>query len=155
MEDFGPPRFEEFGPLLIAGLAESYTDETSAGIPAQWQRFVPHLGHVPGQMGGVAYGLLFPTAIPGHWDYACGVQVSDFADLPAEFQQFSLPKKKYAVFSHRGYISTLRSTWDHIWSKWLPESGMRISRDARIERYSETFRPTEMGGVEIWIPIAR
>jgi AraC family transcriptional regulator len=134
-------------------LSESYTDETSAGIPAQWQRFVPHLGHIPGQIGGVTYGLLFPSAKPGHWDYVCGVQVSGFAHLTTEFQQFSLDKKKYAVFSHGGYISTLRDTWDHIWNKWLPESGIRISSGARIERYSETFRPAATGGVEIWIPL--
>jgi AraC family transcriptional regulator len=60
MEDMEPPRFEELDPLFFGGFAESYTDAASARIPAQWQLFVPHLGHVPGQMGGVTYGLLFP-----------------------------------------------------------------------------------------------
>src|SRR5215467_2661094 len=42
-----PPRFVDGKALLIAGLGERYDFESNAGIPAQWQRFVPHLGHIP------------------------------------------------------------------------------------------------------------
>ena len=50
------PQFEEIGPVLIAGVSELYTDATMSGIPAQWQWFVPHLGKIPGQAGGVHMG---------------------------------------------------------------------------------------------------
>ena len=154
MEDLESPRFEEIGPLLIAGTRESYTDATSAGIPGQWQRFFPYLGQVPGQTGGgVSYGLVFPSANGDFWDYVCGVPVSDFSRLTSEFQQFSLAKAKYAVFPHRGYISTLRETWGQIWNKWLPESKARVTRGARLEKYDATFRLDAPGGVEIWIPV--
>lgn len=53
-----PPRFENGRTFLIAGLSQRYNSETSAGIPAQWQRFGPYLGHIPGQVGRVAYGVL-------------------------------------------------------------------------------------------------
>ena len=43
-----PPSFENLNTLLVAGLSERYTTETCANIPAQWQRFAPHLGHIPG-----------------------------------------------------------------------------------------------------------
>ncbi len=46
-----PPRFVKGRTLLIAGLGERYNSEASAHIPAQWQRFAPHLGHIPGQSG--------------------------------------------------------------------------------------------------------
>ena len=36
------PRFEQGPALLVAGLVERYRAETSAGIPALWQRFLPH-----------------------------------------------------------------------------------------------------------------
>src|SRR5262249_41803824 len=51
------PRIEEGKTLLIAGPGERYTSQTSAGIPAQWQRFLPHIGHIPGQVGKTAYGV--------------------------------------------------------------------------------------------------
>src|SRR2546427_8633433 len=53
-----PPRLVNGRTLLIAGLGERYTAETSAGIPAQWQRFSPYLGDIPGQVGRTAYGVL-------------------------------------------------------------------------------------------------
>ena len=37
--------------VLIAGLGERYDCESSKAIPSQWQRFVPSLGTVPGQVG--------------------------------------------------------------------------------------------------------
>ena len=40
-----PPSFENLNTLLVAGLSERYTTETCANIPAQWQRFAPHLVH--------------------------------------------------------------------------------------------------------------
>ena len=37
--------------MLIAGLGQRYTFETNQGIPFQWQRFVPYIGHIPDQIG--------------------------------------------------------------------------------------------------------
>src|SRR5690349_1090556 len=56
-----PPRIETGKTLLIAGLSERYTHATSAAIPSQWQAFQPHIGHVPGQVGKVAYGVFYNT----------------------------------------------------------------------------------------------
>jgi len=79
--------------------------------------------------------------------------VDDSANHPAEFRRVTLPKKKYVVFSHGGHISTIRDTWDGIWSKWAPKAGVRIANAPRFERYSESFDPAGIGGVEIWIPL--
>ena len=48
-----PPRMEDGGTLLIAGLAERYVFDNLAAIPVLWQRFGPHIGQVPGQRGTV------------------------------------------------------------------------------------------------------
>jgi AraC family transcriptional regulator len=76
------PRIVEGKSLLIAGLKRSYTHETSAGIPAQWQDFGPHVGHVPGQVNGRAYGVLTNGDDEGNYDYLCGVEVNEMADGP-------------------------------------------------------------------------
>jgi len=67
--NLAPPRFENGKPLLVAGLGERYTCETSAGIPALWQRFQPHIGNIPGQVGGTAYGVCCNTDDAGNFDY--------------------------------------------------------------------------------------
>ena len=149
-----PPRFEDGKRLLVAGVGERYTCETSAGIPAQWQRFVPYLGEVPGQIGRVAYGVRYNFDDSGNFDYLCGVEVEDFSNLPPQWARVRLAQRRYAVFSHREHVSTIRRTWNTIWNKWLPESGVQAADAPDFERYDEQFNPmTGMGGVEVWVPI--
>ena len=152
--DLEPPRYETGRPLLIAGLGERYGWETTAGIPAQWQRFAPHIGSIPGQVGNSTYGVCCNGDDEGNFDYIAGVEVADFSTLPAEFSRVRIPAARYAVFSHREHISTIRRTVATIWNKWLPESGHDVADAPNFERYGETFDPrTGMGGLEIWVPL--
>jgi AraC family transcriptional regulator len=149
-----PIRFERADVLLIAGIGHRYTCETSAGIPAQWQRFLPHLGTVQGQVGRTAYGVRSNSDDEGSFDYTCGVAVSGFSDVPSDCSRLRIAAQKYAVFSHREHISTIRSTWSTIWNKWLPESGHQLVDAPDFERYGEEFDShTGIGGLEIWVPI--
>lgn len=148
------PRFENGRTLLIAGLSERYNDETSANIPAQWQKFQPHFGHVPGQIGRVAYGVLCNSDDAGNTEYITGVEVADFGRVPKEYSRVRIPERRYAVFTHREHISTIRRVWSTMFNKWLPESGCRIAESPEFERYGEAFDPvTGAGGFEIWIPL--
>jgi AraC family transcriptional regulator len=102
----------------------------------------------------MTYGVICNSDQAGNWDYICGVEVDDSSNHPTEFSRVTLPKKKYAVFSHRGHISAIRGTWDGIWGQWAPKSEIiRIANAPRFERYSESFDPAGIGGVEIWIPV--
>jgi AraC family transcriptional regulator len=149
-----PPRFETSRPLLIAGLGERYDCETSAAIPMQWQRFGPYIGNIPGETGDVAYGVCANGDDAGNFDYVAGVEVTDFSDLPRELSRVRIPAQKYAVFSHREHISTIRRTVNTIWNKWLPASGHEIADAPEFERYGPEFDPNNgNGGLEIWIPI--
>ena len=59
-----PPRLVDQPALHIAGLNEC--DQTaSPAIPSQWQRFTPHLGHVPGEIGQTAFGVTTTATAPG------------------------------------------------------------------------------------------
>jgi AraC family transcriptional regulator len=152
------PRFENGKPLLIAGLRNRYSAETMNNMPAQWQRFAPHIGKIPGQVGRVAYGLCFNALGPDGIDYLVGIEVSNSSGLPGEFSVATVPAQKFAVFSHRQHVSRLRETLDAI-DKWLPNSGLEVTCGTTgapdfFERYSEEFDPrTGMGGMEIWVPI--
>jgi AraC family transcriptional regulator len=151
-----PPRFENLKRLLIAGLSERYDSETSVGIPAQWQRFAPYLGHIVGQVGQTTYGVLCHSDDAGNAEYICGVEVSDFSEVPAELSRLRVPEQRYAVFTHRDHISTIRRTWFTIWNKWLPESGYQAAEGPEFERYGKEFDPrTGAGGLQIWVPIKK
>jgi AraC family transcriptional regulator len=99
-----PPRFVNGRRLLIAGLEERYTCQTSAAIPSQWQRFLPHLGQISGQLGGTAYGVRCNGDDAGNFDYVCGVEVKDFSRLLADWSRVRIPEQRYAMFRQRSHI---------------------------------------------------
>jgi AraC family transcriptional regulator len=152
-----PPRIEQRGLLLIAGLGGNYSSDTRQNIPALWQRLQPHLGHVLGQVfaggggkGGRTFGVSYNIDDDCNFDYLAGVEVSGFSGLPAEFARLRIPPQRYAVFTHREHVSTMHDVVTTIWTKWLPESGY----EAVDAHYGEEFDGrTGMGGYQIWIPV--
>ena len=154
LTDLAEPRLVTGEPLLIAGLTERYSQATTAGIPAQWQRFQPWIGHVPGQTGDVAYGVCYNGDGEGHIDYMTGVEVRDFGDLPPELSRVRLSAQTYAVFTHKGHVGDVHHTWMTIWNQWFPRSGREHADAPDFERYGTEFDPrTGLGGFEVWVPI--
>lgn len=148
------PRFETGKPLLVAGVGDRFSHENGAGIPGLWQRFHQSIADVPGRVGQLAYGVCCNGDDAGNFDYIAGVEVSDFSDLPREFSRVRIPQQKYAVFTHREHVATIRRTIDAIWNHWLPASGFKMADAPTFERYDEKFDPvTGNGGFEIWVPV--
>ena len=154
IDDLQAPHFQTGKSLLVAGIGERYNCESSAGIPGHWQRFHQSVENIPGRIGHVAYGVCCNGDDAGNFDYITGVEVSDFSDLPREFASVRIPGQKYAVFTHRDHISTIRRTINTIWNQWLPASGLKAADAPNFERYDENFDPlTGNGGLEIWVPV--
>jgi AraC family transcriptional regulator len=146
------PRLVDGGAMLIAGLRERYECLNMSGIPGQWQRFEPRIGTIRGKIGRAAFGVISAGGGNGI-DYLTGVMVSDLAELPADFSHIELPPRRYAVFPHRGHVSTLRQTIHAIWNL-LPQSGHEAATDCFFERYGEGFDPrTGTGDIEVWVPV--
>jgi Uncharacterized protein conserved in bacteria len=154
LTDLAEPRFESRNAFLVAGLSARYDYEScGGGIPAQWQRFAPYIGNVAGQIGSDAYGVRYNSDDSG-LDYLCGVEVGEFSQLPPELSRVRVPANRYAVFTHRGHISAIRSTWHAIWNKWLPKSGHQLADAPDFERYGKEFdAKSGSGEVEIWVPL--
>jgi AraC family transcriptional regulator len=153
-----PPRFADGKAMTLAGFLEHYTMETRGRIPAQWQRFGPHFGHVPGQTDMIGYGVILDSGPDGGFNYLCGVEISPGTEVPREFTTCKLSAQRYAVFAHPGHVSSIGETFDAIFNVWLPESGTKMPEDRAyfFERYGPEFDPvTGNGGCEIWIPVQR
>jgi AraC family transcriptional regulator len=156
VSELAPPRYETLKPTVFGGLVERHNCEASAGIPDQWPRFAPYLGTIPGRRGHAAYGVVYNFDSEGNFDYMCGVEIAEPANLPPSLVKLSVPAQEYAVFTHRGHVAGIRSTISTIWSKWLPESGYKAVDAPSLEKYGPEFNPvTGMGGFEIWVPIQR
>jgi AraC family transcriptional regulator len=151
----GAVRFEDREPCVIAGLNERFSLETLGNIPLLWQRFKPHLGHIPGQKGKTAYGVCWNPGAGCSFDYLVGVEVDDTAPLPTDFKHLQLAAGRYAVLTHNRHVGLIKQTIDTIWTQWVPDCGLRIAAQPWFERYTEAFDPaTGLGGIEIWLPLA-
>jgi AraC family transcriptional regulator len=154
IDDLEPVRFENGRPLLIAGLGERYTWESSKAIPAHWQRLMPHLQTIPRRLGQTTFGVSYNGDDEGNFDYIAGCEVSDFSGLPTAFSRLRISAQRYAVFAHRAHIAEIRRTFSTIWTKWLPESGHEAADAPGFERFDDAFdSKSGQGGLEIWIPI--
>jgi AraC family transcriptional regulator len=148
-----PPRVVRSDTLLIFGLGQRYHG-TNAGIPQQWDRFLPYIGNTPGQVGRVTYGIICSTDDSDSIEYVCGVQVREFPPEPREFTRLRIPAQTYAVFDHPDHVSNIPKTWQAIWEQGLSDAGYEAADGPAFERYDERFDPrTGLGGFEIWVPI--
>lgn len=151
-----PVRIAERDAMLLFGLSRHYVAHNTAGIPSQWEQFLPHFGHITNQLDKIAYGVICNGDDSGSFDYVCGVEVSEFPSRPADFTRLRVSSQKYAVFEHAGHISTLSATCSAIWNQGLPDSGYHAADSPWFERYGEQFDGrTGLGGLELWIPILR
>ena len=147
------PRIERGRLLLVAGVSERVSYANVATIPALWQRFGPHIGHTPGQVGDDAYGVLF-NADDDSLEYMAAVEVASLDGLPNELRGLRIPEQRYAIFVHNGHISTIRNTVNAFWNEWLPQSQYEPIDAPSLERYGSDFDPrTGNGKVEIFVPI--
>jgi AraC family transcriptional regulator len=148
------PRFEHGHFLLIAGLGGRFTQDTTAGIPELWEKFIPEIGNIPGQKDEVTYGICCNPDGKGGFEYIAGVEISKLDDLPEKYRWVEVQPQQYAVFEHKGSLDRLPQTFQYIWKTWLPGSGREAADAPEFERYSADFNPTRHTGLlEIWLPL--
>lgn len=156
VQSLTPVRFDRREAIRFVGMRESHSDCGGNGVPAQWIRFAPYIGHIPGEVTGMAYGICLPSSSDaGQFDYMAAVAVAAAARPPVGLTTLELPALHYAVFEHSRHISLISDTINAIHTEWLP----RVDITARaspsfLEWYGEAFDPfTGLGGIEIWVPL--
>jgi len=150
------PRFEDLDVLLVTGLNHRYGGlEDSAGVPGQWQQFGDEQAQIKARIGASAYGVCFNLDDEGSMDYLCGIQVAGFGSQGSQFTCLRIPRRRYAVFSHREHIAGIRRTWDAIWNGWLPRSGHEVADAPLLERYDDHLHPRSgRGGFSLLVPLS-
>lgn len=146
-----PPRFENRPPMYFAGIAERHNMNNPAGLPAQWQRFQPHIGHIDGAITGAAYGII--GEIDGdRFEYVAAMEMRAGADAPSDLELVAVPALKWARFVHKGDLSTIRQTIG-AGEQWLSGNGYEASEApySFLEYYGPAFDGrTGSGDIEIW-----
>lgn len=148
------PRITHRDGFLAFGLSEHYQAGGNAGIPAQWHRFGPYIGHIAHQLPEISLGIVYNVDPANNFDYLCAVEVTQFPDSPADFTRLTIAPATYAVFEHRDHISSIQATFTAIWERGLADAGVKAADAPMFERYDKRFDArTGLGGLEIWVPI--
>lgn len=151
------PEIRELPAFHVVGMCGWYDPNRNAReIPKLWERFVPRLKEMPEPVGGRSWGVCFGTeaggSAPGSFFYMAALETPDLSDIPDDMVGKTIPAQRYAVFTHKGPLSTFHDTVGKIWSEWLPASGHAPSGGPDLELYDERFHP-EHGQIEVWAPI--
>ncbi len=155
---FSDPRIEQSGPLLVAGLRAPLDEQSAEKIPQLWQQLVSCWDDIPQRVGPADYGLCIHLQGREYY-YMAACAVWDFTGLPEKFSPFIIPSQTYAIFEHRGSVSSICNTIDFAFDQWLPQSGYQHQATQEnalhfFERYGEKFDPsTGTGDIEIWLPL--
>jgi AraC family transcriptional regulator len=150
-----PPRFVREPTTRVVGLAARCSFDTVVTIPAQWQRFMESYDAIGEKVTGMPVGVSQPPDDEGGFDYMCAVEVRRFGSHPRGFQRLEIPARGYAVFEHRGHVSTIYQTYAAIWNTAVPATGRAVADAPIIERHNPAFDPlTGEGGLTLWIPLA-
>ena len=160
------PRIVNKDSFRVIGM-ERTTSLKNNRIPMLWQSFFPKMSEIPHRTGNHAYGICINTAGFDVRDFTdetefiemvC-VEVSKFESIPSGMVARNIPARKYAVFTHKGDLATLRNTYDYIYGTWLVNSGQEINFQMDeaddFELYDERFNPQDPVNSEfdIYVPI--
>jgi AraC family transcriptional regulator len=149
-----PPRIVDDRVIRVVGVTERCSFDTTIAIPAQWQRFMECYRAIPHKRDRIPVGVNFSADDDGQFQYMCGAVVHRFAERARGLVQLEIPPRQYAVFEHRGHVSTIYETYRTIWSDAMPATGRLVADAPVIERHNPTFDPrTGEGGLTLWIPL--
>lgn len=143
------------GYSVTMSLAENKTQEI-------WKKFMPKLKEIKHAKSADLYSLqIYPmdyyTKFSPFTSFTkwAAIEVKNFENCPTDFQQFTLPAGKYAVFLHKGNTEQFIKTAQYIYGEWLPKSGFKLDERPHFELLGDTYLGHEHpdSEEEVWIPI--
>lgn len=147
------PRIVDRDTFMIMGTSTRITagEESSEKFGLIWKAFEAHIPTIEAHSIDQAYyGISFPTGEEGVWDYIAGMAVKEEASTPESLVLREVPEARYVVFQCP--LSKIGETYQHIFTKWLPESPYQLNGAAPV---FEKYPPKESRDliVQIHVPI--
>ena len=159
------PKFITKEAIQLAGYALRTKNDGSntVEIPKFWTEYLTD-GRCQNLHSGdfvkshAEYGACFAQDADGGFDYLIGVEVMDGAEIPAAFEQRTLPPATYAVFStppsaYSAFSATIQGTWRFIMEDWFPSSGYEYANGCTDFEYYDNKGGTDNMVCEIYIPV--
>lgn len=126
-----------------------------------WRSFMSRIKEIQNNIGTDLYSIQIyaahsfdnfnPDAVFEKW---AAIEVTNFDSIPIDFEPFSLPGGRYAVFLYKGAASAAANTFQYILGTWLPESKFSLDNRPHFEILGKKYKNEDPNSEEeIWIPI--
>ena len=142
------------GKRMIMSLSNNKT-------PELWKSFMPRRKEIENSVGTNLYSMqIYDPLYFSNFDSTADfekwatIEVTDFDKVPDEMEFFTLIGGLYAVFIHKGDVSSAPKTFQDIFSSWLPNSHYILDNRPHFEILGEKYKNNDpTSEEEIWIPI--
>jgi len=122
-----------------------------------WDDFIMRLKEIKNRTGSSRYGYDTWTEKineTGEFIYVAGVEVEDDSGVPEGMVSIKIPSNRYAVFTIDSVLEDVHNTVGQIFSKWLPEAGLKVADNYDFEYYNENFKPDDHNSkIYFYVPI--
>lgn len=156
------PEIKELQPKVLVGVKKEVSVLTMDNV-AHWKSFMARreevVNHIKGEYYSVqVYGDLYsfsnfnPAAKFKKW---AAVAVLELQDTPDGMDVLELQGGLYAVFIHKGMAKDFSSTFQYIFSEWMPNSIYQLDNRPHFEFLDERYLgpANSKSEEEVWIPI--
>lgn len=154
------PRIETLSEKKLVGkrITLSLSNNKTAEL---WKSFMPRRKEIQNNIDTDLYSMqkydasYFNTFNPNaEFEKWAAVAVTDFNEIPEAMEPITLVGGLYAVFVHKGDVTTASKTFQYIFGTWLPNSEYVLDDRMHFELLGEKYKNNDPSSEEeIWIPI--
>ncbi len=152
------PKIIELPDMKLIGLKCTTTMKENS-IPQLWEKYMQVYDAIPDKLDSPCFGICVYMDMDEckedtPFDYIAAHCVSTFDNLPDNMISYTIPKGKYASFTHKGSLDTLDKTYSYIYGAWVNETEHEMDKRDQIELYDARFKYGQADSeMDILIPI--
>ena len=151
-----PHRIEIIEPKKLIGFSTP-TSFQEDKTPIVWRKFMMQRKKINNRISDKLFSLqIYPenfTPNQSFTKYALA-EVSDFNNIPSEFENFELNGGRYLVFNYKGKAENGPQIFGYIFQTFIPENNFEIDDRPHFEVFGEDYNSSdENAQEEIWIPV--
>ena len=121
-------------------------------IPKLWEQFAPRAHEIDAQ-SGIAYGVCGAMDENNHYPYMAGYEITANGATPDGMERWEISEQTYAIFPCS--LDNIGETYEHIFTKWLPQSEYKQADSPDFEYYPAAFNPNSNKEMAIYLPLAK
>lgn len=151
-----PHRIEilESKKLIGFSISTSFQEDKT---PIVWRQFMMRRNEITKRISHKLFSLqIYPENFASGQSFTkyALAEVSDFDNIPNDFETFELETGKYLVFTYKGKAENGPQLFGYIFQNFIPENNFEVDNRPHFEIFGEDYNPSdENAQEEIWIPI--